>query len=236
MMDISFDSSADRVPSVSPLLETGPFVGGYAMIGGRYFVDAAGCEYHERRCNRDMYEEVQELLLGGFARVLTADGVTAYRDFVTGLLWSERPDDFFVLDFLRFFRHGRLFFLRVPGLAVPLAFREADVWLRGDVFQHPDAYGDGSLTIFVHRAMPSSVFRFCGYLPDKSKRLRPLGGDTHYYIYRRGGRKPVRTSERILPVDTVERMEALREYARQERDIRCSLSMKSVRNGARLWL
>lgn len=123
----------------------------------------------------------------------------------------------------------------MPKLSRPFAFRREDVWLHGNVFQRRDVYDDNGCMVFVHRSMPSVVFEFCGYRDDMSKRLRPFNG-THYYIYRQGSRQPVRTRERILPVDTEERRCDVADYARQERAIKCALCMKYVRGEARLWL
>lgn len=194
-----------------PYPDIGPFVGGYAMVDGGFFVDADGRTFRERSCNRNRMETVEELLPGGFARVRTADGDVLYRDFVTDMLWTGMPDGFLQLDFLHFFRCRGFHFLRVPRFPVPLMFRREDVWIEGDVFQRRNVYNGAGQTVFLHRAMPSVVFEFLGYNADRSKKLRPMNGDTYYYIYGRGGVRPVRTRERILPLDTAALTAGMRE-------------------------
>lgn len=85
----------------------GPFIGGYAMVDGEFFVDVRGDNYRWRNSRWSAYRE--EMIPGGFAKVRTEDGLVLYCDFVTGMLWTERPDDFLQLEFLHFFRYGEFF-------------------------------------------------------------------------------------------------------------------------------
>jgi len=175
----------------------GKFVGGYALTADGYFVDGNGCAYRRRRVNSDDY--VLELIPGGFAMVETHDGDIAYRDYVTGILWTVCPEDFVQLDFLHFFKYGGLYYLRVPNVEHTIAFHTDDMWISGNAIQRRNAL-DTSETVFIHRAMPQRVFRFMGYNEDLSKRLLPYWGEMYYYTYKKGGRKPVRTTEKVLPV------------------------------------
>lgn len=180
-------------------VEESAFVGGYALVDGCYFVDEAGNAYRQRSANSD--EKVLEMIPGGFAMVQTRTGEVAYRDYVTDILWETKPESFVRLDFMSFFVYGGLFYLRMPMCSHSVAFKAEDMWIRGNAMQRPNALCAGEV-VFLHRAMPRHVFRFLGYNTDMTKRLLPINDEVYYYSYRRGGRKPIRTNEKILPIDS----------------------------------
>lgn len=194
-----------------PLSGAGEFVGGYALVNGSYFVDGHGRAYKRRRAN--VCDEVLELIPGGFAIVRTHSGEILYRDYVTDILWADRPEGFIKMDFLHFFKYGGLYYLRIPTGEHTVAFCEGDMWIHGDAVQRRNALGS-SETVFIHRSMPHRVFRFMGYNKDLSKRLMPYGNDMYYYTYKKGGKRPVRTNETIPPMDSEERIWHIHEYMR----------------------
>lgn len=203
----------------------GSFIGGYAMVDERFFVDENGVIYKNRKSNGDI---VLRLIAGGFAKVKTVRGEILYRDWVTNEKWNVEPDEIISLDFIRLIRIRDLYYLRMKAdKCDKIAFKKEDLHINGDVFQKPNALNNKEV-IFIHRALPDNVFIFMGYNQDLSKRLLPYTGGTHYHVYRKKDRIPLATKEKVLPKDTNEYRLHMKECRQFEHDVQNALRMKRL--------